>query len=76
MNMSCGTLQGTREEWVEIRVTERGTGREVWCVKRQPVPGTAPDYGMRGEKFVEWAADSSAVRVDIGGGQKMTFSVP
>lgn len=75
-NKSCGTIQGTREGWVEIRVTERGTGREVWMVKRHPPPGTAPDYGMRGVKFVEWAADSTAVSIDVGGGQKMTFPVP
>jgi hypothetical protein len=76
MNVSRGTVQGTRDEWVKLRVTERGTGREVWRVKRQPPPGTAPDYGMRGIKFVEWAADSSAVTVDIDGGRKLTFPVP
>jgi len=75
-NKSQGTLWGSRAEWDEIRAREKRTGREVWMVKRYPPPGTAPDYGMRGEKFVEWAADSSAVTVDIGGGQKMTFSVP
>jgi hypothetical protein len=76
MNLSRGTIGGTRKEWVEIRVMERGSRREVWKVTRQPPPGTAPDYGMRGVKFVEWAADSSAVTVDIGGGQKLTFPVP
>lgn len=76
MNVSRGTIRGTRDEWLEIRVTERGTGREVWHVKRQPLSGTAPDYGMRGIKFVEWAEDSSAVTVDIGSGQKLTFPVP
>jgi hypothetical protein len=75
-NMSRGTLWGTREEWVDIRVTEQATGREVWRVRRNPAPGTAPDYGMRGARSVEWAADSSAVTVDIDGGQKLTFPVP
>ena len=55
---------------------DKATGREVWRVRRNPAPGTAPDYGMRGVRFVEWAADSSAVTVDIGGGQKLTFPVP
>ena len=75
-NKSHGTIQGNRVEWDEIRVTEKKTGREVWVVKRYPPPGTSPDYGMRGVKFVEWAADSSAVTVDIGGGQKLMFTVP
>lgn len=75
-NMSRGTIWGTREEWVDIRVTELGTGREVWRVRRTHTPGTVPDYGMRGVRFVEWATDSSAVTVDIGGGQKLTFPVP
>lgn len=75
-NKSQGTIWGDRAEWDEIRVTEKSTRRETWLVKRYPAPGAAPDYGMRGVKFVEWAADSSAVTVDIGGGQKMTLPVP
>ncbi|MFY7952298.1 MAG: hypothetical protein ACOVT5_07305 [Armatimonadaceae bacterium] len=75
-NKSQGRLDGTRLEWDEFRLTEKKSGREVWAVKRFPPPGTSPDYGLRGMKFIEWAADSSAVTIDIGGGQKLTFPVP
>lgn len=75
-NKSQGRLEGTRLEWAEILLTEKKTGREVWVVKRYPPPGKSPDYGLRGMKFVEWAVDSSAVTIDIGGGQRLTFPVP
>jgi hypothetical protein len=66
----------TREEYVEITVTEIASGREVWRVVHRYQPkAEVPDYGLRGVRFLKWADDSSAVMIDVDGRQ-MTFPVP
>jgi hypothetical protein len=75
--MSRGKLLGGREQYIELRVVEVATGREVWrVVYCHPPEAEVPDYCLRGVRFVTWAADSSAVTIPIAGGREMTFAVP
>ena len=77
MNMSIGTLTGGRDWYIEVRVVEQASGREVWrVVHRHPAGADVPDYGSRAGRFVTWAADSSAVRVPVAGGRELVLAVP
>ena len=75
-NYERGTWFG-REKYVEFRVNELATGREVWHVSHHHLSNAdVPEYGARGITFVAWAADSSSVTITVGGGREMTFPVP
>jgi hypothetical protein len=76
-NMSSGTITGGRKTYIEIRVVEKDSGRELWRVfHRPPVGADAPDYGSRGMRFVIWAGDSSRVTVPVAGGRELVLAVP
>lgn len=76
-NLHRPTLLGSYEHWIEIRVTEEATEREVWrVVYRHPLGADVPDYGSRSARFIKWSADSSAVTIPVAGEQTMTFAVP
>ena len=77
MNMSTGTLLGGRDRYIKVRVVEESSGREVWrVVRRHPAGADVPDYGSRAERFITWAADSSAVTVPVAGGRELVLAVP
>jgi hypothetical protein len=66
-----------RDHYIEVRVVEEASGREVWRVARwPPAEATVQDYGSRARRFIVWAADSSAVTITVGGGQPLVLPVP
>ena len=76
-NLSTGTWAGDREHYIEVRVEEAGSGREVWRVVRSlPAGAAVPDYGDRATRFLVWADDSSAVTVPMGDSQPLVLAVP
>ncbi|CAN5872304.1 hypothetical protein BH24DEI2_BH24DEI2_15010 [soil metagenome] len=76
-NLSRGTLTGGRNQYVQVWVTENGSGREVWRVVRRPPAGTeVPVFENRDERFITWAADSSSVAVPLDGGHRLALEVP
>jgi hypothetical protein len=76
-NLSAGTLTGGRDWYIEVRVVEQASGREVWrVVHRHPAGADVPDYGSRAGRFITWAADSSAVTVPDAGGRELVLAVP
>lgn len=77
MNMSTGTLTSGRDRYIEVRVVEEASGREVWrVVHRHPSGADVPDYGSRAGRFITWASDSSAVAVPVAGGRELVLAVP
>lgn len=76
-NLSTGTFTGGRDRYIEVRLVEQASGREVWrVVHRHPAGADVPDYGRRDERFITWAADSSAVTVPVGGGRELVLAIP
>ena len=76
-NLSAGTWAGSREQYIQVRIVEEASDREVWRVVRpHSALATVPDYGSRADRFLVWAADSSSVTVPVGGGQQLILPVP
>ncbi|WP_207211156.1 hypothetical protein [Leptolyngbya sp. Cla-17] len=72
-NMSRGTFIG-RLQYIELRVVESVTQREVWRVEFRHEVVTVPDYGDRSKQsFVDWAQDSSSVTISVGGKRQVTI---
>ena len=75
-NMSTGKINGDRDWYIELTVVENANQRVVWHVVHRYPPGvTAPDYSMRGTKFVVWSADSSTVTVPVSAGNDLVLPV-
>jgi hypothetical protein len=77
MNMSTGAFLGKPSRYIEISVEETSTHREIWRIIHHPSDNAkVPDYGIRGIKFVEWAADSGSVTIPIASDDKLVLSIP
>ena len=75
-NMSRGTLFG-RRTYLEVRIVENASRREVWRGVRHPPPGAkVPSYGSRADRFIVWAAGVSMVTVPVDGGRRLTLAAP
>ena len=56
-------------------------GRLAGAVSRRvvhphPAGAAVPDYTTRGQRFIEWAADSSSVTVPVARGRRLVLAVP
>ena len=76
-NLSCGTIRGEREWYIEIRVVEELSGLDVWKIIQSHSSGAeVPDYGNRERKFIVWSADSGSVTVPVANGKELVLAVP
>ncbi|MDB5311321.1 MAG: hypothetical protein JWO38_5523 [Gemmataceae bacterium] len=75
-NMSAATVLGGRDRYIEVRVVEESSGREVRrVVHRNPAGADVPDYGSRAGQFITWAEDSS-VTIPVAAGRQLLLAVP
>ena len=76
-NFSQRTLWGDKQHYIELRVVEESSQREIWRVIRQhSADANVPDYGTRGIQFVAWAPDSKSVTIPVMSGRELVLDVP
>jgi hypothetical protein len=72
-----GTLLNGRVRYVEVEVTDRGSGKTIWTFRRYGSSSeTVPDFENRSRRHLRWTPDSSAVSVPVGGVSDVTLPVP
>jgi hypothetical protein len=76
-NLSRSMPVAAGEAYIELRVEDDSTGKEIWRVTKRPTAGAkTPDYRNGGNNLIVWAEDSSSVTIPVGNGQAMTLPVP
>jgi hypothetical protein len=76
-NLSRGTLFNGRSQYIELRVVESASDRELWRSEFHHESNLkVPDYGDRSQpQSIDWARDSSAVTIPIGIEKSLTIPV-
>jgi hypothetical protein len=76
-NLRRGPWLHGRVSYIEIKISEKSTGRTVWKAERYPVPNEVPpEFGDRSKNLIVWAPNSRSVSVPVGGSTDSVWAVP